>query len=27
LPFLFVTTVSEKIEGMNYVLQKRKNKS
>jgi hypothetical protein len=27
LPFLFVTTVSDKIEGMNDVLQKRKNKS
>ena len=24
-PFLFVTTVSDKIEGMNDVLQKRKN--
>ena len=24
LPFLFVTTVSDKIEGMNDVLQKRK---
>ena len=27
LPFLFVTTVSDKIEGMNGILQKRKNKS
>jgi len=26
LPFLFVTTVSDKIEGMNDVLQKRKEK-
>ena len=26
-PFLFVTTVSDKIEGMNDVLQKRKDKS
>jgi hypothetical protein len=27
LPFLFVTTVSDKIKGMNDVLQKRKEKS
>jgi len=26
-PFLFVTTVSDKIKGMNDVLQNRKNKS